>query len=727
MLSHKLLGLTLAICFISSLFFVESISAEDERESIVDANFDIEIESATDLKISVTMEVSEITVFDKTYSNAEIHSLATSANLSDVETIGAIKLKLRNLLKQQIEKTFENASVNALNEKPTYKNTNFNDAFSVNLTYTFFKLSESVNTYNLINGILDMDAVVSYDFNLQAEHGWNNTYTIIMPDFLKYRHTTGAVDSNKVQWRVKNRDGNNPSLPAEISIQYTEPTTTSIKEENISLEIDLDATNVNLLDLKISIIAKTIDIRNYEILPNFINELDFVPSDGMRLFIDNHLLDWDDIYNTTFKPIEQLSLSTIENSSFNQTLDTLFLWDPETTTICSNPYNITKMNEDPPIITELIDENVHLTICDMSNRAFFGLINSGAKANITVNDIDFGDGLSNIGRPYNIYLHLPDNITIDKKNIFNWNQSIDLLGEVISDISPEYSNEEIDTYIEIDISKMDLDLPSFFTGKTKLTTTSHIQEDTDIYLTRFPGEFNINEKIILPYLNSDAFRLCIEENVITTEELDVFLTNKKVIFNSRLSNILKNIDIQGVVDKDAFYESLKWDGDIAYMDKESPIRTSVYSHNIYPTSFNLSFWPPGIRIFNQTFAVRGLENHPVTYRIIFPQGISVKARDTQNKTIIQGETKEKRAYVEVSFDTNEIETDIITCEITTSSLYLVGMFVPCGLSLILVIILIAIVFFIRKKKKRGKTKKEEPEPSGYEDQDYYVPPPPSSK
>jgi len=727
MLSHKLIVLTLAIFIFPNFLFINTTIAQEERESLVNAVFSVEFETATSLKIQVNMNVQELTVFDMSYDSSELKNIATSTNQSDIETLGAIKLTLRNLLKNQIKNSFVNSTVNAAVEKPYYENTYFKDEYKVNLTSAFFGLSKTVNSQELINGVLDMDAIVFYYFNLQAEHGWNNTYTFSLPDNIKYRYTTGTVESEKIKWIVKNREGLNPVSPAEISLQFVDPTTLVQSSENISLEFILDSSNINLLDIRTNVLIKTLDIKNYNILPEFITELDYIPSDGLRLFVKNGLLNLDDIYNNTIQSIRNLCISTIQQSSFNQTLSMDFAWDSETSNNCSNPFNISQMDTNPPLIAEAVDKNIRITICGMSNRAFFGLINSGGTVNITSNDINFGDGLNKIDFSYNIIFQLPKNITLDGNNSYIWNESKELSGKFESDISPKYSNEEIETYVEIDISKMDLDLPSFFTGKTKLTTTAHITEDTYIKVSNFPSEFTISDKIDLPYLNSDAFRLCTEENVFTPENIDAFLTNKKIIFNTRLSNVLKNLAIQGNIDKDVFYESLKWDGDVSDMDELNPIKTSIFSHKIYQIPFNLSFWMPNISISPQIYTLKGIEEKPISYRIIFPKGISVTVVNMGNKTILQGETNDGRSYVELSFLKDEVATEVIGCVLSASPLYLIGLFVPCILSFILVIVLIAVVYIIRKKRGGFRPKKRDSEPTGYEDQEYYVPPPPSSK
>jgi hypothetical protein len=277
---------------------------------------------------------------------------------------------------------------------------------------------------------------------------------------------------------------------------------------------------------------------------------------------------------------------------------------------------------------------------------------------------------------------------------------------------------------------MELHLPSFFTGKTRLTASTHANENVDIYVTTPPREFSLPEKIYLEHLNSDSLRLCIEEGVFSEEDIDVFLINNKQLFESRLSGVLNGLNISGYSDETVFSDSLKWDGDISNMDAINPVVVSSYTDCLYSVPFNLSFLPPSFNIVDQQFNLPGLADRIITYHIQFPKGVTVEAEDTLDKFILYGETEEGYNYIEISFDANETqEIDVVTCKLTASALYVVGLFLPCMLSLVLVIILIIVIVIIRRKRgeKRGFVREEEPpESSGYEDQDYYVPPPPSS-
>jgi len=709
-----------------SFYIVDPTTGEDSSFDLVEASINIDFLTGTNLKLTAVLDVQRINVFDTTYDSNEIESIADT----NLEILGAIKLSLRNVLKNQINSCFDNAIINAINQIPNYENKLFYDEFNIDLVSPYFGLNDSVNSENLVNGVLDIGAVVEYDFHLVTEQGWNNSYTFVLPDFISFYYANGAVSSDRkeINWILKWNTASSEK-DAELSIRYKDPTTVISENEDVFITFGLDSSNVNNVSLKCSFSIKTLDIQGYDFLPDFITGLPFIPSDGMRLFVENDLILWDDFYEKTIIPIEENAISTIEKSSFNQTLTMSFNWDSETSTNCTSPYNITNMDDSPAVIGVLTSARpLELNICEMSSRAFLGLVNSGANANISEEDINFGDNLDDIGVPYEILLYLPEGMYLKGENVYRWNDSITFSGLFSSDLqpSPKYSEEKIDTYIDIDIKKMDLNIPSFFTGTTEFTATTKLTEKSYIYVTEFPLEFEVSDKINLNYMNSDAFRVCVEEFVFLDYDVDNYLSNKKYNFENLMSNALNGLKIKGVIDKDIYSDSLIWDQDISHMDDVSPIICSNHANKLYPVSFGLSIWPPSTHISNQTFRLKGIENQTVTYRVIYPKGISVNAKDTLNKSILKGKTIDGREYIEISFEPDEyIESDILSCKIVASSLYMLGQFLPCIISFVLVIILIVIVYILRKKR-RGKKMvvQEEMDTTGYEDEDFYVPPPP---
>jgi len=723
---NRLPVLLVFILLLFSFLFAKIIIAEDLIENRVDALIDIEFLTGTEFKIYIDMEVSKLALVASgtVYSKDEIKSIS----VTNPEIMGAIKYALKGLLTNQIKQTFENADVTAKYELPTYENDIFHDEYDVKLTSVFFNMNRTVNITNLLNGLLDIGALVNYSFNLKAEEGWNNTYTIILPDSMKYQRTTGSVEGNRIQWHVKNGDGEHPDLLVEILIKLDKPTTSELETEDIELDFGLNCSSGKETTLTTNVLVKSIDIEEYNILPEFASNLKIVPSDGVRLLIENGLTSWDELYEKTIKTVKESTIQKIENSSFNQTLDISFGWDPNTTTNCPTPYNITDMNSNPPVKAVFTDENVNLQTFGITSRALFGLVNTGAQVNISAEDINFGDKLDEIGYHYSISLFLPDNIVLDSENPYVWNQSKPISGEFKTDSAVYYSKEKIDTTVKVDISSTDLNILSFFTGGTQLTFNLFLQEKQNRSITSLPDSLTLPEKVSLDFLNSDAFRLCIQEKVFDKKNIDKFLKDERQLFEDNIMTIFSGLEIEGSVSRDDFDESLKWDGDISNMDSEFPIEIVSYSYSPYSIPFKFSFIPLQFEISNQSYYFFGQQNKNVTYKIVFPQGTIIKIKDTLNKVEID-KTKDGRYYFEISFNTSESGlTDVVSCTITPSLLFIIGLFMPCIVSLILTIILVIVIYLIRKRKtgrvitvKEGRKTED-----SIEEQEYYVPPPPPS-
>jgi hypothetical protein len=608
----------------------------------------------------------------------------------------------------------------------------------VNLTPAFFRYNGSLNLTNFIIGVLDIGATVTYHFDLHAEEGWNTTFMYALPGTmtLAYANTPETnPDTNTVTWLVQNWNGNDAGKEATLSVQSKNPTTMSSETEDISLEFTLDTRTVNNVSFIDSIVVKKVNVRRYNVLPDFITGLASIPADGVRLCIDKGLFSWADLFENTIQPIEQQATPLIENSSFKQKLNLSFSWDPESTANCSTPYNTTHMDDFPAIRADFKDPDVDLKICQMPSRAFFGLINAGATALVSPADVNFGLGLDGIPYPYVMMLRLPANISLDGDNVYTWNKTTPVAGTFSSDIHPTnlYTAEHIETRIEIELLKMDLSIPSVFTGKTELTASTKMKEDNRLYVIRRAGELSFSPKINITYFNADAFRLCVDENVFSDSQINTFLSEKTAIFQQRLSEIVHGLEVKGATDRTLFSNSLVWDGDISAMDDVVPVVVSNYANEVYTVGFNMSLWPAELTLVPQQFMLQGMENQTVTYRIIFPRGITVNTSDSAGKPFITGKTNDGRDYVELTFDTGSAaQSTVLTCVLNVSPVYVLGLFLPCLLVFMLLVVLAVIIYLIRKKKgglRRGKGKIFEPEdnePAEYGKQDYYVPPPPPS-
>ncbi len=723
----KFVTVILAALVFSSFFIVKSANAQDTSNNLVNATFNIELVSATNFSINIELIVNKLTLSgsDVSYTGEEIESIANT----DPSLLGAIEYELQILIKNTLTQSFEKNNVKSLKVLPKYENNKFYNTFNVDLTPLYFNMDETVDIYSVINGVLDISAYVNFSFNLKAEPGWNNNYIFNLGNNFTFVRTTGSVSGTNIGWMVKNPDGSNPDLKAEFQLKKVNPTTSKLNSEDIFLEFILNSKDSTTTILNSNILLKSVDIRKYNIIPNFILNLNFMPADGIRLFIDNNLLSWDIIYDKTVKSLQQKIKSTLEESVLNQTLDLIFIWDNKTTIDCIEPYDILKMDNKPNIKAILTDNSINLKIFNISSRTLFGLINSGADASISKQDINFGDNLNSLGYNYNITLYLPNNLYLDNKNIYSWNNSNPITGKFKSNNATIYNHEDKNSIVEIEIKSSDLNLLSFFTAKTELTFGLDLNANRNYYVTTLPKEFTLPSKITLNYLNSDAFRLCIEENVFKQDNINNFLNDEKNNYENLFVRLLPGLEINSNIKKDVFDSSLSWDKDISNMDANTPIITSLYGHCSYLIIFDFSIIPPNFDIPKKIFNFTGLPNENVTYKIIFPNGISIDVEDPLNRSIIK-EQSDGRQYFEISFSESESDLEcLVSCKLTPSILFIIGVFIPCIVGLVITIILIAVILIIRKKRKQKGPKRrvKQEEVSNYEGEDYYIPPPPNSK
>jgi hypothetical protein len=725
--------------FFISFFIVNITSADEQIDNLIDAVFNVELFSATNFIITISMDINQINVFDETYDSVGVQNLASSNTLDDIEKIGAIKLLLSQFLENQIEESFHDAEINPVIKKPNYESGLFISKYTVNLSSSFFDMEKNIDAKNFINGVLDMGAIVNYTFDFVAESGWNNTIIFDLGKTYDYHYTTGFLDKNKIEWKHKNWNGDIPTKKEILKLKKKKSTLHGVDSDDIFLNFEIDLREPKKTSLSTNLILNIIDIKDYHMLPDVVNNLSYVSADGLRLFIDNGLTTWNDSYDITVKPLEYKIKTTIEQSIFNQTLDLALEWDEKTTTNITEPFDIFMMDSNPPIKVILFDNKVDFKIHGISSRAVFGLINSGADITVTSNEINFGDNINAIGKSYNVTLYLPRNLYLNGSNVYTFDEENPISGDFESDYAISYSDQNKETIIELDVETTDLNLVSFFTGNTEIIFGIDFKGDRNYHVTTLPNEFSLPEKIIIENLNSDVLRVCIEEGVFSDAEVDEFLNSEKDIFESLLRRILPGLDVNGKIIRDNFEDSLSWNGNISTMDGETPVIVASSAHSSYPVKFDLGFLPPKFEFPKKSFNFTGIQNHDVTYKIIFPNGIDIDVSDPLGKAEVK-RLKDDRYCVEIFFMENEANLTVeVSYKMTPSILFIIGVMLPCIITLIITLILIIVINKIRKKRKgRGKKIKQskkieeeeeldDEEVTGYEDKDYYVPPPPKSK
>ena len=737
MREYRLFLLALSLALMLLLPSLPVARADDTATSIVDATITATYESGTSLHVTARMLVHQINdIFSDTYTQDQIEHNATS------DDIVAIKLRLRDSLNHQLQTSFPDTQITPIG-RPVYTIPYFTDEFTVNLTDAFFDAAPTINITTLVAGMLDSGADITYHYHLTSENGWNTTYLFTLPDTLQLRTASTenvTADHRQITWTVPNTNGTTPPTTATLALHATTPTTPPNTPERLTIDFALDTRTPASVSLTAHIQIHTLDLTAYHALPAFITGTTTIPADGLRLLADNHLLTYETIHNTTIQPLLDRLQPLLEASPFNQTLAFTFSWDQTTTTNCTPPYNTTHMDTEPAVTAQYRDPAVRLTIGTLTARAYFGLVNAGATATLTPTDLNFGIGLTSLGLPYTITLQLPQNITLDNQTTVHWNQTTTATGTLHSDVSPQppYTMEKRSATIQIDLTKMDLNLPSLFTGKTELIATTTLTEDDALFILHTPPLIHLPSTMTLPYLNADAYRLCTEEGLLTPATQNDILASQQTAFESRLSTIFNGRTIKTLTNTKAYTNSLQWNGDIATMDDLVPIILATTADDATSVAASISLSPATFTIAPLHFTLPHLANTTTTYRLVFPPGQTLTTVDAAGQPYTKGTTSDDRAYVEFLFnDTNASMTTPVTCFLSVSPLYVLVLFLPLILVVVLLVILVIIILLIRKRRKgiprqprkKSKAKKEESEePSGSEEaEDFYVPPPPSSR
>ncbi|MFH1013243.1 MAG: hypothetical protein V1769_01895 [Thermoplasmatota archaeon] len=733
------------ICFICVLlYFLIAINAghcSETVDDLVTCEFTLDVTNGVTFSVHVIADVDAITLSasGKTYSKSEIQSVS----ISNPELMGAIKYAIKAALSEQLQNTFMNADIVTNQDLPSYATSVFSDSYTITLSPSFFSLGEEVNVYEFVNGMIDCGAFVNYSIPLQASSGWNNTYVFVLSEEMTYRITTGTVKQNSITWTVLNGDGETPQRTAEVTLAGNTPSTSGFVSDSIKVTFEMDCTQPKQPRLSILLNAEAINISPYALPFPLFSNIDIVPSDGVRLLIKNNLTGWDNIFANTLEPASSMIIEAVESSSFNQTIDAIFSWDNTTTTECQEPYNITNMNCLPPVRGMFIDDDVLFNMCSLSSRAVFGLVNAGAKVHMTSADVNFGDNLNTLSYSYDGSLVLPDHVLLNNQRTFLWNQTLPIAGNFSSDVAPSYTIQDIDTHIIIEIESTDMNLVSFFTGKTELTVGVFLSETQRRNVTTLPDHMVLPPQVSLTYLNADGLRLCVEESVFSDEQITSFLSDETRMFENHSKDLFPLLQGKAQVDKESFDQSLQWAGNISSMNDSVPVKVVSTFHSSYPLPFSFLLFPPGLNVSKQEISFTSIPNQSITYTMVFPQGTSVEVNDTLDRAEIR-ERSDGRKCLVVSFNASEDDlVDVVTVSMRPSVLFILGLFVPCIISLIITIILIVVVYVLRKKRKqfhgpnhKKTNKKSKPSKVSQQvedndieldEEDFYVPPPPSRR
>mgnify|MGYP006283380755 CR=1 FL=1 len=717
----------LMLLFASLLLLITgAIVAAEESDASVESSIDMNVVDGTTLSVDLTADVSYITLpaNDIRYSKSDIQQASP-------EMLGAIKYALKSDIVSQLKSSFPGCFVSSVYELPRFESGVFLDKYNVSLQSSFFSMNESVSSSNLINGLLDSGVFVNYSFPWNAMNGWNNTFTLILSNELGYKRTDGSVDNKEISWALFNGMGSNGERMGSITLKDMNPSTDPSKNESVSLLFSLDCRKPKRPDMTVLLKAYRLTMNKYSCLPSVLSLPQSLPADAVRLCAQNNLTNYEEIKTASFDEYALYSLDALKQSSFNQSFNHSFSFDLSTTVNCSPAFSVTEMNEHPPVTGLVTDPLVKVHLHNVSARAFFGLINAGGESEVSSKSVNFADVFDNSLYPASSTLYLPTHVLFNEKNEVFWNHSTGFSGVFNSEEYSEYSSQQVNSNYEIDVRSTDLNLLSFFTGKTEVNLGIGFEKTREIQVFSRSSDLSIPEDIDLSFVNADAFRLCVEEHVFADGEINDFIRNHETLLENTSRRLFPSIKGSAVNDEDVFQESLDWEGNISSMGAANPVVLRQCMESTAPLSCQFSLFPPAFSFATQNFTFVGIAEETVVYNMTFPKGVSVSVLSSsqQVKTVTDSDG---RYLLSVNLNASEdgkVASVLLLME--PSLLYIIGLFVPCIISVIITFILFIVVYIIRKKRNTFRQKyphkSSDEESEEYENEEYYVPPKPPSK
>ncbi|MDI6917032.1 MAG: hypothetical protein QMC80_04465 [Thermoplasmatales archaeon] len=713
---RKIVFLVIGIIMIGfCLTFPHSSATGDETLKIplwVEATYRIDFVNMTTMNVSATFCVHEICIDETNYTADAIRENYTFYPAVGWDIINKTIQNIDNVFNSTIKKAFtndtlekcENTTVDetSLVEPPVGPASEYHPPinFTKNATITFnmvsfgFEENPQLRLDDVLRGVLKMGAVINKTFELKADAGYKNTFILTVPRDIKIVGDDEDNSDEKATWTVDNKNASSleeQPLTAEGKLTIESRNKTYIQDEEILTSVTIDMINFDNLHINGTVDIKSVNVKKYNISfpEEYIKNLSFVSSDGIRMALENGLVEWADVerqINNITKGAEETL-----NSTFNTTITISFdEW------YNMEGYNLSEMGSARAInatfnaLNESGSEKIKPNIFgDFDAETITGVLNAGAKISFEISKAE---------QNYIIKMILPENMIfsgysqkvehtiITNRNTYSWSSSETLSCTLESGIAPEYNESMALLNVLVDIHNIDI-----FGMMLSIDLTA----DAQVYHIEL-SDVDMPKNITIKYINSDCLRLLYAKNIIKQSDIDNITNEIKKSLEENLTNSLGgNVSISICIDPDSLAGY-----DVNNMRDDRPVKISAEAH----ISISLEQASPGKQAmtisyltFPLEFPLSGMEGFNTTYTIIFPKGIDViNATDTRGR-LQHGTTKDGRTYLTVTLNENEEDTISIIIDVTGLVLNIILPFIILGLILTVVGIVVRLM-----RRKEGK-------------------------
>lgn len=678
------------------LFPYNPVNAYDSKISWMDTDFVFEFSNGTYLNFRIKVDVHNLTVFGRIYGADELRELPVGA--------GAASAAIYEYLSDILEKVFHGCKVNLDIPNPDSSTLNipkdsdiynppitFYTGGNVSINNAFFG-SDFINVHDLVDGLLDVGAKIRYDFGFVAPPFWNVTYIFRLPTYISikevYRGIT-SIDGREVKWEINNWKNRNEGVKEGYVILREVSPSYYVDREIIDTNITFDLSKIDSAYIDSCLNIRSLYVSDIVSFPSFIEGVEILPSDGVRLLLMNGLIHMDKLQELTRNKwsylIEDLNKALGKNLTFSMYMDN------NTTINCPLPYNTSHMDTDPPIIIKGLAQ-IEKLFDNLSTRAVIGTVYSGGKVSINRDLID----LDRLRYPFEAKMVLPYGSN------YTWNSSRKLNVTLSYDMAPKYTTERKERIVEINVKDINLDLLDMLSGKGNVVDSIDIRDNLLIYRIRSSNLLSLPSWIEMDIMDSDLFRLFVEEGILDIE-LRHFIDERLNISKDLLKLVAKQGELKVYLDEMRFKSSLEWDKNIRNMDDQKPINISFFSITNRKSKFSFSLFPFSLTIVNESFDCFSTPGENITYIIVFPKGAELYFNDSlsRSRRIVLDDGRE---CIEVSFSSNDgLTSTTVYYSLKLSPLITLLVFLPIFVMIIIIIIIVGIIIItLRRRRLRPK-------------------------
>jgi hypothetical protein len=613
--------------------------------------------------------------------------------------------------------------------------------------------TKSVN--NLTIGVLKMGADITTNFDVETDKGTKMFVEIVAPQDVTPSGTINATVGNTsttgtmytvetnyraVRYPLDNIVGTEKKK-ATVSLNLASSSPLNITKESIEIESKLDL-NDFYMSINLDVVIKSIEIEKYKIdVPEKVHNLKFITADGVRLAVENGLASWEDILNNVTGKTKDVNEKLTNATGSDLTIT--YNWNEMSK---NEGYDILDMGVTRPALrlsgsgsTPMSVKSGNTTI---SRDALIGFLNAGATATFSSGKVDANYTMTiTVVLPRDITFAEPQNLTrgtdIENREAYRWS---DPANKSISGMlkstrpsaekarSPEYAKDKTLATIVVDI-------PTITIGKGLIPNPKEISADVKLDITAEIYRVSIEtygielpEDVKFKYINADAIRLALSENVASLDNIssniyvktDSLNDSLRKSFNDPTIGLSFEYDWSTLREKDSSGKE-KYIYDLNNMKEDVPIRIrlkTTFTYKMGGTSetaslaFIKSKLESAITLMKVSvpLSLQGIKGWDSRYRVIFPEGIVIADVSAPNAVIGNIGGRQYFEYLVEGVGMSEDPKVDLSVSIGITPMFLLT--IP--LIRIIVISLVAIIVIVivykvarRKKAKERKQKKKE--------------------